>query len=102
MSNWFFHRLTFAEFWTSIPTDNQTGGKKMSVRTDIPFVEIAFTKFQTFDRGELITQVLPEEWNLRQGDSLHWTCAQYGGIARVVNCSLAEDNNTSCVLEKVS
>ena len=72
----------------------------MPFRNDIE-VMILVTRFQDFDHGKEIQQSIPESRNLQAGDRLPWICAQFDGIAEVVD---REENGTGrlCTFRKIS
>jgi len=72
------------------------------MRTSLPFVEILCSRFQEFDHGEHIEQLIPASYRLQTGDQFYWSCAQFDGIAEVVSCAEPEAEYTLCVIKKIT
>ena len=74
----------------------------MTVRTELPCVQIPLTRFQEFDQGMPIDQELPTEWKLESDDIVNWECAQFDGQAVVISCDEPKGKTVFCTLEKIS
>ena len=91
---YYFHYFSrMSVHWKETPFPEE----RMAFRNDLPYLEILATQFQAFDRGERVEMNIPEAWNLTDGDRLWWACAQFDGIALVVEAS-----EGTCLLQKLS
>ncbi|MDO8594382.1 MAG: hypothetical protein Q7R93_02600 [bacterium] len=75
----------------------------MTLRTDIPFVELLATGFQEFDHGGIIEQSIPTYYRMREGDGFHWSCgSNLQGIAEVIGCTEPRGGYVACTIRKVN
>ncbi len=58
--------------------------------------------FQHFDQWQEIGMVVPVSWDLKAGEVIEWTLAQFNGTARVVRCEAPDDDRMICYFKKVS
>ncbi len=73
------------------------------MRTSLPFVEILCSRFQKFDHGEDIEQLVPTSYRLQTGDRFYWSCmGTLDGIAEVVRRTEIDDECDVCVIKKVT
>ncbi len=74
------------------------------MRTDI-CITILATRFQDFDHGKAIWQLVPIRFNLQKGETVAWECAQFSGHCKVIerdkDVETGVDSTMFC-LEKVS
>ncbi len=56
-------------------------------------LEIRVCYFHDFDRGESITQVVPNGWGLEIGQRIKWACVKATGHAEIVSLSLADQTH---------
>lgn len=62
-------------------------------------LEIPLALFRFFDCGKRITQSVPVAWDLRQGDLVKWSCLEFSGLAKVIECR-SDGNNLICVFQE--
>ena len=70
----------------------------MNFRNDLPYLIISCISFQQFDHGGTIKEIVPAAWNLKPGDHLYWECAQFEGIAKVIE----NNQEGECIIKKIS
>jgi hypothetical protein len=71
-------------------------------RKALGIVMISLAHFQSFDRGEVVEESIVGNHELNEGDTFEWQCAQFGGIAKVVNPGNFENGRTYPKIQKVS
>jgi|GEM_PF-2263665 hypothetical protein len=75
----------------------KANGIEIKILPKVPWITICLGHFQKFDKGKIVKEIVPEEYDLQPGEIFHWECAQFYGLAEVVS-----RNDTLCCIKKVS
>lgn len=65
-------------------------------------LELLSILFERFDRGEEVSQAVPLNWELKEGERIRMQCGDHVGIARVIKIGEQHRASVICTFKKDS